>query len=276
MSTIPIRLAPPPRNVPVSLAIANLFGGAAQLGWFLFGFGMIFFWSFVAHADYSFFTEWGEHVQTNGTVRGIEPTAASVNRRRVMAHYYEYSVAGRPFKGTSYASEGTLERGAVVAVEYLKSNPQRSRIAGMRSEMFGPGVALITIFPLIGLAIVVFSMRWGAGRNALLRNGNVATTQQTKAAVDSRLSSIAGMLNAPGSRIQDSEKIGLHDPQRPQLAYVLSPSEIDENGELRGALVQAIRALVIPVLILGFNTLPILTRLGFDWLGAIMNLLQRR
>jgi hypothetical protein len=41
-----LRVAPPPRAMPGSLVIANLFNGIAQPGWALFRFGMLFFWLF--------------------------------------------------------------------------------------------------------------------------------------------------------------------------------------------------------------------------------------
>jgi len=38
MTTMPMQFAPPPRHVPLSLRVVNMFNGAAQLGWGVFGF----------------------------------------------------------------------------------------------------------------------------------------------------------------------------------------------------------------------------------------------
>ncbi len=288
MSTIHVRLAPPPRRVPMSLAIANVFNGAAQLGWFVFAFGMVFFWGFVMQADYSFFTETGERVHATGTVQSVERTNASVNKRPVMANHYEFSVAGRSYRGTSYASDRSVSRGESVAIEYLKADPAKSRIEGMRPKIFGPGVALVTILPLGALAGVVFAMRYGLRMNAVLRDGTVVPVKEgAPEPVDPRLTRLAGLLNVPPEQMERLKQSGrmrrrsmepqvqIRDPQRPAMPAGVAPAQIDDNGDLRGSILKAIRALIIPTLVIGFNTLPILSRLGIDWFGALMSLFEK-
>src|SRR5262245_20404942 len=91
MQPLPVMLAPPPRRVPLSLALVNLFHGFAQIGWFIFGFGMIFAWAFVGNADFSSLTFRGEHPRATGHVTRVESTGSSENRRQVIANHYEFS-----------------------------------------------------------------------------------------------------------------------------------------------------------------------------------------
>jgi hypothetical protein len=47
------RIGPPPRQVPLSLTVVNIFNRTAQIGWAVLGFGSALFWSYVMRADYS-------------------------------------------------------------------------------------------------------------------------------------------------------------------------------------------------------------------------------
>ena len=129
---------PPPRPVPLSLRILNFFNVGAQIGWFVFGFGMIFFVVFGTNADLSVLTVREPDGHAVGRVTRIEETGASENHQRVEAAHYEFSVAGRLFTGKSYSTGGSPATGANVTIEYDEDNPERSRIAGMRRAMFGP------------------------------------------------------------------------------------------------------------------------------------------
>jgi len=139
MQNLPVMLAPPPRSVPLSLRLLNIFNGFGQIGWLVFGFGMIFGWAFVGNADFSLLTFRGPHAQSAGRVTSVVPTGASVNRRRVMAHRYEFSVAGSTLHGTSYSDGESKSTGDEVTIEYDADHPERSRIAGMRRAQFGAG-----------------------------------------------------------------------------------------------------------------------------------------
>src|SRR5687768_18324521 len=146
MQTTPVMLAPPPRRVPLSLSLVNVFNLFAQIGWFVFGFGMIFAWVFIGNADFSFLTFRGPHAERYGRVTSVENTGASENDSPVVAHHYEFSVAGSRYSGTSYTTGGSKSAGDQVTVEYDEDHPERSRIAGMRRGQFGPLVMLVLIF----------------------------------------------------------------------------------------------------------------------------------
>ena len=144
---MPTHFAAAPRHVPLSLAVLNVFNGFSQIGWFVFGFGMIFFWAFAGNADFSFITFRGNVAEVAGKVTSVESTGASENDTSIMANHYEYSVAGQRFTGTSYTKGGAASAGEEVKVQYSPGNPARSRIAGMRTGQFGPFVLFVTIFP---------------------------------------------------------------------------------------------------------------------------------
>lgn len=275
----PLRFAPPPRPVPLSLRILNFFNGAAQLGWIVFGFGMIFFYVFGTNADLSFATFRDAGGRAAGRVVRIEQTGASENGDSVEAAHYEYSVAGKPFSGKSYSTAGSPAEGEAVTVEYDEDYPWRSRIAGMRRAIFGPWVMVVTVFPLVGLVILWFATRGGMKRNHLLRHGVVTTgtlvgTEGTNMYVNKRrvwkltfaftdrmgrrCEAVASTTDTERLRDEAAEPL-LYDPDDPQRAYLLDEAparpRFEDNGEMAGRPAAALFALLIPALIIGVNTL---------------------
>src|SRR5437763_5431769 len=114
-----LRFAPPPRRVPLSLAMTTVLNAVAQLGFGVLGFSSIFFWTFVANADFSFLTFVGALGRATGTVTRVVDTNARQNRSTVSENHYQYSVAGRPMEGVSYSTGRQVEPGQQVLVEYL-------------------------------------------------------------------------------------------------------------------------------------------------------------
>ncbi|HVE73287.1 MAG TPA: DUF3592 domain-containing protein [Thermoanaerobaculia bacterium] len=275
MHTTPMHFAAPPRSVPLSLRVLNFFNGAAQLGWAVFGFGMIFAWFFAAHADFSFATF---HVdgETHGRITSVEATGASENEQRVYAHHYEYSVAGQAFQGVSYSTGGNASVGEEVPVDYDEGSPRRSRISGMRRATFGPFAAIVMIFPAIGFLILYFSTKSGIRRNELLREGILTTgtlirREPTNMTVNKRrvweltfeFIDRNGQRREAAARATDTTRLEdeqreplLYDPQDPEKAYVLDEAPARprlEHGELVGRGVGAIAALILPGLVIAFN-----------------------
>ncbi len=203
------RIGPPPRQVPLSLAVVNIFNRHAQIGWAVLGFGSALFWSYVMRADYSLVTWRGPLKQAPAIVTSIEDTGEKEAKRRVYANHYAFSVAGTEFTGVSYSTGQVVQARQPVTVEYLPADPRQSRIMGMRRRLFSPSVVFLTVIPLIGLVVAVRAMKRGAQYVDLLRN-----------------------------------------------SYELSPPpEIDENGQLRGTMAAALRALIIPAIVVGANAL---------------------
>lgn len=286
MHPFPVTLAPPPRHVPASLALINIFNGFAQIGWFLFGFGMVFVWMMVPMGDFSFLTFRGPHQQATGQVTHVEPTGAVENDHAVMANHYQFSVAGRLVKGTSYSLDSSASKGETVTVEYDESNPERSRIAGMRRGQFGPWVIFVGIFAFIGFAFIYFATRSGLDRNHVLRHGvfaagtmiNKERTNMTVnkrpvwkityefTARDGRRAEATALATDTTKLEDDAQEPLLYDPENPERAWVLDDAparpELEMNGELRGRPVPALFASFIPGIVIFANLMAALFKLG--------------
>lgn len=281
-----LRFAPPPRRVPFSLSILTTLNGFAQIGWFVVGFGSIFFWAFVGNADFSFLTFHGAMAQASGMVTRVESTNASENRQTIHANHYDYSVAGKTFSGISYSTGKQVSEGDRVSVEYSVSAPEKSRIAGMRRKMFGPFVAFVCIFPLVGLGFVIGGMSWGGRRARLLRDGVFTTgtlmhKRPTNTTVnnrrvfelifeftahDGRRCQAKARTSDP-SRLEDERQEPLlFNPEKPEDAVMLDEAptrpQFDESGELAGRPVAALLAMIIPAIVIAANTLMVLVKLG--------------
>ena len=269
----------PPRHVPLSLSVLNVFNGIAQIGWFVFGFGMIFFWAFAGNADYSFITFRGDVAEAVGKVTGVEETGASENDTAIVANHYEYSVAGQRFTGTSYTLGGAASAGEEVKVQYKPDNPAKSRVAGMRTGQFGPFVLFVTIFPFIGFVILYFATKSGFKRSRLLRTGvfttgtlvdkeptNMTVNQRRVYELTFEFTSRDGRKCEAKARTTDTARLEdehaeplLYDPEDPSRAYVLdeAPSrpEINGVGEFMGRPMAAALSLILPAIVIGAHAL---------------------
>lgn len=184
-----LRFSSPPRSVPPTLIIANAFNLVAQIGWAVFGFGMIFFWAFVGNADLSFLNFRGPFGETSGQITKVERTGASENKRSIYANYYTYSIAGQhlilsPIDLTSPADAAEWERMAMDLrpwrTEFFNSfvaqiqPPERpAQILELGS---GPGflaLHLLSRMPNISMALLDFSAAMHALSRARL--GSLAT-----------------------------------------------------------------------------------------------------
>lgn len=279
------RFSAPPRRVPMSLVIANLFNGMSQIGFFVFGFGMVFAWTFGAMADLSVL-HFGTLTSARGQITQVEQTGASENEQPVYANYYAFSLAGQRQTGVSYSTGEAGTVGAEVEVEYDESDPTWSRIAGMRRGHFGPLVLFVLIFPAIGLAFVFFALRSGWRRSRLLRNGeftmgrlvgkeptNVTVNKRRVYELTFEFISRDGQRREAKARTTDTQRLEdeaqeplLYDPDNPSVAYVLDelpqrPS-IDGTGELEGRFGAAIGLIIIPGIVIGANVLAALWKMG--------------
>jgi len=186
----------------------------------------------------------------------------------------------------SYSTGESVSSGQSVEVEYADGNPSRSRIAGQRRAMFGAGVMFVSLFPLIGLAILVPSTISGIKRNRLLREGLIATgTLKSKSRTNMRINNRLvyelifeftardGRRHETKARTTATERLEdeaqeplLYDPADPTRAYVLDEAparpEIEMNGDLRGRPTAAVRSLILPTLIIGAHGAVLLIKLG--------------
>jgi hypothetical protein len=281
-----LRFAPPPRRVPFSLAISTSLNAVVQVGFAVLGFSSIFFWTFVANADFSFITFAGSLGRASGVVTRVETTNASENRTSIRANHYEYSVGGQNFQGVSYSTGEAVQQGENVLVEYLQRAPGTSRIAGQRRKMFGPLVLLVIIFPALGLAFIIGGVRWGSRRARLMRDGIFTTgvlkrKRATNATVnnrrvfdlffeftarDGRRCEAKARTSIPERLEDEREEPLLYNPERPEDAVMLDEAparpQFDERGELMGRPVAALLAMILPAIIIAANVLVLLSKLG--------------
>jgi hypothetical protein len=284
-----LRFSPPPRSVPGSLAIANLFNGFAQVAWAVLGVGMVFFWIFPMNADYSVVSFRGPLAEATGEVVRVERTSFSEGSksrsRPVYASHYVYFVADRPLTGTSYSVGRPAEPGQRVTVEYAEADPARSRIAGMRRAPFGPWAMALGIVPLAGLVMLGFASAIGWKRTRLLRAGHLVmgrlkhkrpTSTKVNGRVvheltfefggrDGRRHEVTVRTSAPERLEDEKQEPLLYDPARPSRAYLLdqAPSRprFGPTGELLGAPRPALR-LLLPALVVGAHGVVLLSQLS--------------
>jgi len=266
--------------------LLNLFNGFSQIGWFVFGFGMIFAWVFMGNADFSAITFRGPHTQARGRVTTVEGTGASVNHQQVIANRYEFFVDGRRYLGTSYSSGNSKNAGDEVTIEYDEKNPERSRIEGMRRAQFGAGVAFVAIFPFIGFVFVFFATKSGFRRNALLRNGLLANgkligRERTNMTINDRpvwkmvfeYTGRDGQRHEASANTTDTSRLEdeaqeplLYDPDNPARAYVLDEAparpQFESNGELRGRPTGYLAA-IIPGIVIAANLWALAHKMGW-------------
>lgn len=177
------------RSVPLTAKLQLYVGGIfAQMGWFFFGFGLIFFWVFCLNADLSFIFFRGTILNAQGVVTDARDTRAEVGEQEVVEVHYEFKLPdGRTIVDFSYATGKWPAEGSRVIIEYPERDPMYSRIVGMRREMFGPWVLIVSIFPLVGLAMIYFGMS-GARQKAKLLKQGILTEAHKKGKVPTNVS----------------------------------------------------------------------------------------
>jgi len=173
------------REVPAPVRWRILLGGRLhQFGWLFFGFGMIFFWGFVCHAD---LTSWYRFraplAIAQGTVTGSKDTGASEGGSKyhrgtpIYRNDFEFMVDDYEYRNASYAVGTELRKNHLVEVEYVAGKPQFARIRGMRTNVFGPVVLLAIVLPLIGLGLIGLCLAQGFRACDLLARGLSSTAR---------------------------------------------------------------------------------------------------
>ncbi|MEZ4848043.1 MAG: DUF3592 domain-containing protein [Bacteroidia bacterium] len=165
----------PPRSIPLLSKLIILNGGfSVPFGWAFFGFGMIFFWVFFMNSEAIHWFSFQSWEPTQGKIIRSEYTNASENDVEVMKYIYEYEAAGKTYTGRGYTTGYRFSEGQVIDIEVAADNPEDSRIQGARKEMFGWGTIFVVIFPLVGLAFILFGFRNNMKSLDLLTNGKFA------------------------------------------------------------------------------------------------------
>jgi hypothetical protein len=273
-------LALPPRSVPWLVRGQVLCGGILnQLGWALFGFGLIFMWGFGLNADLDFWLfRAGKVETTQGVVLNVERTNASENDTPVYAYDYSFRVEKleAEFHGVSYSTGNLFEPGQPVTVEYLANEPAMSRIQNTRRAIFGPEViCFVLIFPLVGLGFLIPGVINGLKANRLLSHGKVGLgTQKSMVPTNTRINKktvykltfefvadngdryeVVTRSHLPHLLSDEAQEQLLYDPADPANAVMLdnlpgSPC-LDELGRIQAtSLWGGVGVLILPALTL--------------------------
>jgi hypothetical protein len=273
-------LAEPPRGVPAALRLKVIFGTVeAQVAWAVLGVGMIFFWGFAMNADVaSWYLFRGPLEKATAIIEAFDKTSFSEGGSKhhkgtpVYAVRDRFSAEGTEYRGVSYQTGSAWEGRTRATVEYPRGRPRVSRIVGLRPTPLGPMAASAAALPLVGLGIVVWTLRRGMRAVRLLRHGRPAL-----AALKSRVATNASVnektvykltfefVDADGvthahvvkthqpEQLEDEEKERLlYDPSNPARAFAVDAlpgrPQINESGGLVGeSAARGLLSLVIPV-----------------------------
>ncbi|WMX15026.1 hypothetical protein [Aureispira sp. CCB-E] len=269
----------PPRYLSPLTCINVLFGGfSIQFGSIFFWFGMIFLLVFGGQSSaihwFSFDGEWKE---TEGLLLEINETSTEVNDQIIYEYVFSYNANGQSLLGTSSAVFGGEKEGQIVAVEYKSGNHLRSRIVGMRTEIF-PGwvLFLVLIFPAIGFGFLFFGFKENIKALKLLKNGmftrgkmksykatNTSINEETVYAYEFEFYAnnklyIATCKTHLTAQVEDeeAEKI-LYDKKNPELNIVYdamgAAPKIDRFGRIKQSNLLALSSLLSTVIGLLIN-----------------------
>ncbi len=165
------------RLIPFQLKLQCLFGQRLSFsGWLVLAFGSVFAWAFAGAVDLHDMT--GFNVPTAkvvGEVTGTKKTGYSENKRAVVGYNYKFEYIDNHYEDTSYSKYLEPQVGSKVEVEF--TNPNYSRIVGMRRGIMPPGMLLILILPGIGIVLIWFGVLSGLKDIKLLTLGVQATAK---------------------------------------------------------------------------------------------------
>lgn len=152
----------PPRDLSFAGKFYLLFGRTmSQVGFGVTSFGMIFFFLFVLDSEFfDFYKFSGNLNKTEGVITDISVTSASEGSKNHQKNIYELSFEfqdnnGNKQTNSSYAVSFNYKKGDKVPVVYNIDKPKYSKIEGLRSGKFDSAVIFISVFPLIGIILII-------------------------------------------------------------------------------------------------------------------------
>ncbi|MCA9539009.1 MAG: hypothetical protein KC620_08970 [Myxococcales bacterium] len=267
-------LRPAPRSVPLTLALRLRFGDATGIiGWSFMAMGSLFTVVFLVLANPTEAIRLaGETARTEGRMLGWEETSASVNEAAVVANHFVYTVDGIEREGVSYGVGVGYATDEVVPVEYAVEHPESARIPGMQTGLMPLWpVALVGLFPLIGLMFATHRFFSGGSTIALLRagrpaRGKVVGTATTGVRINNRPQyavtfTFTDHLDAEHevkvrtldlqALLDEPEEALLYDPNRPTRAVALDQLPgiiaVDRMGGWRPAPLGSVIGTMVPV-----------------------------
>ncbi|MFN7971097.1 MAG: hypothetical protein U0166_01905 [Acidobacteriota bacterium] len=271
-------LSRPPRDLPVSTRLVLLFGtGVTQIGFGVVAFTSLFFWIFFPVNDLVFVVAGlAGTSRVSARIEGDAREVGSENGVDVYRMSYRYTDAlDRQHEGRAYATGASLPDGDEVTVDYSRVLPYLSKAQGLRSSPFGPGGAIVLVFPFIGLGLVAFGASRGRKASRLLAQGELALAKL----VDRRPTNLRingrtvyeltfGFPDARGTRQQgsvsthlcerledDAEEVLLYDPEDPSRIFLAddlpSGARLDDRGNpVPVSLARAAFAAILPALVI--------------------------
>lgn len=164
----------PPRSVSLNLKIKMLFGGSANFfAWAFISFGLVFCLAFdIAETVRELRMFSGEIMTVEGISTGYSGTNITINDETVLELRFSFKgIDNKEYQGRSFATGSYIEEGTPVPVEFNADYPKYSRIEGTRYSVMGAWGLLILLFPLIGLTVLIFSVKSGFSKINILKNG---------------------------------------------------------------------------------------------------------
>lgn len=275
-------LPPPPRHIPMTVAVHQLLGGLGyQISWLIFGFAAAFFLVFAFDTE-DFLLDRGETALALGQLLEKRETLydegmisaigiPTADRQPVYRYRYRFEMNGSVYKAQSLAPRRPWQVGQDVIVEYLVARPCISRIqntsSGLGFGKWAPQLIVLAIALIAGASL--FSMtrrrlRW----LLLLKNGvaGQATAKQKKLLSRTRHGrewhQIVWEFNARGSRhtllhqphyterveIGDQRRV-LYDRNSPQRAVLANQEALtaDRAEQETTTVVSLVRLVLIPL-----------------------------
>ncbi|MBN2893834.1 MAG: hypothetical protein JXL97_18335 [Bacteroidales bacterium] len=149
----------PARNVSAGIKISVLFGGVLVfigITFTLVGIGTLI--PFAMMVDFSDLKFSDKDPVTNCEITDVRGTNSYSNDIQVFEYNYEFYAEGKKITGKSF-QPGNHEI-YDPHVQYLKDNPETSRLVGMNNGAFPVWVLLfLLIFPAVGILMLVFGMK---------------------------------------------------------------------------------------------------------------------
>lgn len=172
---------PPPRHISLITQLSILLGGFLNtFGWIFLTFGSLFVWVFGYNSEARFIFDppiekWEI---AEGVILNAERTGSSVNGQNVWQYDFQLYVNERAYSGTSYTITQRFKEGAEVPVLYLFDAPEKSYIKGTKRAHFPAWTALVvSIFPLVGLIMILVTVKRNTKFLRLLQNGQFTRGQ---------------------------------------------------------------------------------------------------
>jgi len=179
------KLAPAPREVPLSYRLGALFGAPLmQGGLLLLAFSLIPLWCVLPYTDAAALWRYGGELEVcDARIARVEQTSVSEGGGErhpgvpVQRIEFEFDTALARLTGTSYGAVEPPQVGATVEIEFPREQPQFARIRGLRSDLFGPAALLALLLPLTGIVLAAVALVQALRVLALASRGRSALAQ---------------------------------------------------------------------------------------------------